>query len=191
MTGLRVPVVVWEIGDDVVRTEKSFFHEAPDVLVVDRVVKERPVPPPRHDASQEKLGEVLGDRRGLRTDVVGEVVNGVLAVQQRPHDPQPGRICQQLEGVGREGDPIVDWIACLRIHADSISKQLRPSERGQGAAPTVRTGPPLLDSPFAVESSGVSWKPVVYYDRAEQDTGDRADGEGGTEWDAGLSSGPT
>lgn len=67
-------VVVGHVGNGVARTERRLFGEARNVLVDDRVVEERSFAPPRHDASQMELREVLEDRRGLRTHVVGQVV---------------------------------------------------------------------------------------------------------------------
>src|SRR4030095_16313088 len=51
---------------------------------------------------QAKVREGVRDRRGLHPEVLGELVDVVFAVQQVPHDPQPGLVRQQLEGGHRQ-----------------------------------------------------------------------------------------
>ena len=57
--------------------------------------------------------------------MVGELVDGVLTVQQRPHDLQPGRIGEQLEHTSSDLEldvvRLVHLFARLRSHADDDS----------------------------------------------------------------------
>src|SRR5437588_11766362 len=53
--------------------------------------------------------------------MVGEVVDRVLAVQQRPQDPQTRGISEQLQHVGRSVELRVGRAIYLRTHVDSVS----------------------------------------------------------------------
>ncbi len=48
----------------------------------------------RDEAGESELGEVLGYRGRLRSDVVGEFVDRVLSMQERPDDSETGRVGQ-------------------------------------------------------------------------------------------------
>ncbi len=69
------------IKDDVVGIEQCLFGQTANVLVIDLIVKESSLSPPRHDASQMELGQMLGDRSRLGTYVLREIVDGVFAMQ--------------------------------------------------------------------------------------------------------------
>ena len=89
---------------------------------------------------------MLGNRRGLRTHVLGQVVDRVLSVQQRPHNPQSGRIGQQLERGCCRSDLISGRVMYLRIHAGSVSRPLALSP-AQGHPPSP--GQPNVEPGYA------------------------------------------
>lgn len=54
-----------------------------------------------HQAAEAQLGEMLGDRRRPGAEVIGEPVDGALAVEERPRDPHARRVSdhgQDLDG---------------------------------------------------------------------------------------------
>ena len=69
-------------------------------------------------AFAERMAEIA---RRTGADVVGQLVHRVLAVQQRPHDPQSRVIGEQLQQVGRGGELRVTGPGYLRGHADSVA----------------------------------------------------------------------
>jgi hypothetical protein len=60
------------------------------------------VPPHPYQAGHPQLGQVLGHRRRLGADVIGQVPDRVLTVQECPEDSEPGVVSQQLERVDRQ-----------------------------------------------------------------------------------------
>jgi hypothetical protein len=101
--------------------EHGLGGEAPDVLVLGGVedLVSHPLRP--HQTGQTQLGQVLGHCGWLGPDVVRQLVDGVLPMQQRPHDPQPGRVAQQPQHHGRRLNLILGRFASLRSHADSLA----------------------------------------------------------------------
>ena len=89
---------------DVVRLQQRFGREALDVVVAGGVEQPVAVAPDDDHVGGAELGEVLGDRCRAGSDVVGEVVDRVLAVEQGPHDPQPGGIGEQLQDADGDVD---------------------------------------------------------------------------------------
>ncbi len=70
--------------------------QSPDVHVVTGVEDEVALPTSCDQVEPEELAEVLGHGGGARADMIGKLVHGVLAVEQRPQDPQPGLDGQRL-----------------------------------------------------------------------------------------------
>lgn len=84
-------------GNDVVGVQQRLPCQTFDVLVVEGVEDAVAVAAHLYQLGQAELGQMLGHRRRASTDVVGELVDGVLAMQQRPDDPQAGRVGQELD----------------------------------------------------------------------------------------------
>jgi len=121
--------VVAGAGDGMIGLQQRFAREALDVFVAGRVEEPVPLAAHRDHVSCAQLGEVLGHGGRTDADMLGEVVHRVLAVQQSPHDPQPGRVGEQLENSHRGVDLTIRrhrrmLNACvvryLRSHADSL-----------------------------------------------------------------------
>lgn len=107
--------------DLVIGLEQCFGGESFDVLVLGRVEDVVALAPRSDEARQAELRQMLGDCRRLHTDVIGEVVDRMLAVQQRPHDTQTGRVGQQLEGLrGCDELDVSRLLHYLPAHAASV-----------------------------------------------------------------------
>src|SRR5580698_8446052 len=81
----------------VVGVREHLFDEAADVCVVHDIEDPCALTPAPHQARQAELGQVLRDGGRLRTDQLGQLVHRVLALQQRPDDPQPSLVPEKLE----------------------------------------------------------------------------------------------
>ena len=98
--------------------EKIAAKEPFDVLVLGGIEEAGAVATDPHHAGLAQLGEVLGHRRRACADVVGQVVDRVLAVQERPDDLQSGRVDEKLEQGGSRIELGRGWFsAYLRGHA--------------------------------------------------------------------------
>lgn len=117
--------------------EESLGRDPPKMIVVGDVEDPVARATRAHHARQPQLGEMLGHGRGLDANVVGEVVDRVLPVQQRPHDPQPGWIREHAQHADRPLDLPVRGINWLRGHVDSLPDTMRPL---QPPAERVRRG---------------------------------------------------
>ena len=128
-------MVARHVVDSVLGLEERLDREASDVLVVDEVEDPVPVTAGPDDPGEAQLRQVLRHRGWVGVDVLGQLVDAVLAVQQRPQDPQPGLVRQQLQHTDRGGDLLAARFMNLRIHADS----LRPVPRFPGRTPRRET----------------------------------------------------
>ena len=95
-----VRLMVATAGDEVVGVQEGFGGEVFDVLVAGGVDDAVALTAGPDQVGGAQLGQVLGYGGRASTDMLGELVDGVLAVQQRPHDLQPGRVGEQLEHTG-------------------------------------------------------------------------------------------
>lgn len=84
-------------GDEVIGVLECLRRERFDVLVLEGVEDVVATSSDAHELCQSQLPQVLGDGRGTGADMVGELVDRVLAVKERPDDPQPGRVSKKLE----------------------------------------------------------------------------------------------
>ena len=104
-----------------VSVEEGFGYESEDVVVLGEVEEAVAVTSNRDKPSEAELGEVLRHCCGCDTDVLGKIVDRVLAVQQRPDDVQACSISEELQSLRRcvEFGPrrLVHY---LRIHIDSV-----------------------------------------------------------------------
>lgn len=104
---------------DVVGVEERFLDEAPDVVVVGQVEDPSALAAGAHQAAEAKLGEMLGHGRRSCAEVVGELVDRMLPVEERPHDSEPSRVGEHREHLDRPVDLSVHRVLnFLRIHAD-------------------------------------------------------------------------
>ncbi len=76
--------------------KKGFDREALDVLVAAGVEDPVAIPSDTDQIGGAKLRQVLRDRRWASADMLGEVVDRMPTVQQRPHDPQPRRVANRV-----------------------------------------------------------------------------------------------
>ena len=84
-------------ADEVIGMLQRLVGQRLDVIVLHRVEDLVAVAPGSNETSKPQLREVLRDRRRPHPDVVSELVHGMLAMKQRPDDPQSGRIRQHLQ----------------------------------------------------------------------------------------------
>ena len=88
------------------------------------VVDPIPIAPRADEVGGAQFGEVLGDGRRAGADVVGELVDGVLTMEQRPHDLQPCRIGEELQHTSSDLEldscRLLDVASYLRSHADTL-----------------------------------------------------------------------
>ena len=89
---------------DMVGLQQRLGSEALDVVVAGGVEQPVAVAPDADHVGRAQFGEVLGHGWGAGADMVSEVVDGVLAVKQGPHDPQPGGIGEQLQDANGDVD---------------------------------------------------------------------------------------
>ena len=71
---------------DVVGVEERLFDETAEMLGRRRVEDAVAFPAGVDETGKAKFGEMLGDRRGLRADVVRQLVDSVLPVEKGPQD---------------------------------------------------------------------------------------------------------
>src|ERR1019366_857417 len=74
----------------------------------------------------------------------------MLPVQQRPDDPQPGRIGQEFERLRSPGHLFAGRIRYLRIHADTVPPRHHPSGEAT-ATVVVRLNVEAATGPMAVQ----------------------------------------
>ena len=85
-----------------IHVEQCVFHELSDVPARQGVEGLVTVATHVDEASGSQLREVLGHARRIDEEMRGQLIDGVLAVQQGPHDSKPGVVGHQLECVNRQ-----------------------------------------------------------------------------------------
>jgi hypothetical protein len=73
------------------------FDQPAHMCVLDDVEDPGPMAAATHQAGKAELGEVLRHAGWLGPNVVGEIVDGVLPMQERPDDPQAGLVAEELQ----------------------------------------------------------------------------------------------
>jgi hypothetical protein len=71
------------------------------VVVEQAVVRVAPVPADGHEPQLAQQPQLVGDGRLLHADLPGEVLDGALAVQQRPQQPQPAGRPERAQRLGQ------------------------------------------------------------------------------------------
>lgn len=89
--------------------------------VVTGVEDEVTLPTRRDQIQSPELTEVLRYSRRTRPHMVSKFVYGVLAVDQRPPDPQPRLHGQRLQQAYRRSEPLLRCqLIYLSVHADTV-----------------------------------------------------------------------
>lgn len=110
------------IADKVASVGDRFLGQSSHMVITRRVVDPVADSAGCHHASEAKLHQVLGHRSRLSLDVNRQLVHGMLAINKGRNYPQPGRIGQQLEHVGRSRELVSRGVSnYLLIHADSMT----------------------------------------------------------------------
>jgi len=105
---------------DVIRVEQGLFGKLTHVQALGGIEGPVPFPPHRHQPCQAELRKVLGDPCRVHAQMGRQFVHGVLSVEECPHDPEPGAVCEQLEHVHCQPDLFLARIPMyLRSHADN------------------------------------------------------------------------
>jgi hypothetical protein len=83
-----------------------------------------------HEPRHPELREVLGDAGRRPSDRLGEFVHGQLAVEERPGQPDPGRVGEHPEDLDSQIDLFGGWLvlhvsAHLRVDADGCDTPSR------------------------------------------------------------------
>lgn len=124
----------------VVGVEQGFLDEAAHVVVVGSVEDASSFSAGAHQAAQAQLREMLRDRRRPRTEVVSELVDRVLAMEEGPQDPQPGRVRDHREQLdGAVHLRLRRFSAFLRTHADRRYIAGRSDEARSGRTGRLHT----------------------------------------------------
>jgi hypothetical protein len=82
---------------DVVGVREHLFHKAAHVGVVGHVVDPGAVPAGSDETGQPELGQMLRNPGRLGANQGGQLVDGVLPIEEGPDDPQAGLIPEQFE----------------------------------------------------------------------------------------------
>jgi hypothetical protein len=111
-------VVTGRAFDQMIRMEERLFHELADVVAFSCIEHPRTVTAHPDEPGEAQLGQMLRHRGRLRSDMGGQFVDRMLAVQKRPENAQAGVVRQELEGL----DGKIDLFVCrlpvyLRSHA--------------------------------------------------------------------------
>jgi len=80
--------VIRKVKHDMLDVGDCLFHKAPNVGVLDQIKDSISIPTTTHESCQAQLGEVLRHRCCIHADVIRQLVDGVLAMEQHPNDPQ-------------------------------------------------------------------------------------------------------
>lgn len=88
-------------GHEMIGVQQRLGCETLDVFVPGRVDDPVAVAPDTYQIRCAQLCEMLRNGRRAGTDMLSELVHRVLTMQQRPHDPQPGGISEQLQDTHR------------------------------------------------------------------------------------------
>src|SRR5580698_6119679 len=118
------------MGVHVVGVREDLLDEATHVGVVDDIEDPRALAPAAHQAGQSELGQVLGDGGRLCSDELRQFVHRVLALQQRPDDPQTRLVPEKLEHADSRAEFLLGRrLSYLRSHAGSLSPDWTPTNR--------------------------------------------------------------
>lgn len=123
--------------EDVIGVEQGFLNEAPNVVAVGEVEDAGSFAAGAHEATEAQLGEVLRYGRRSSAEMVGKLVDRVLPMEQRPHDPQTGRVGDHGQHLDGPTDLPLRRILCfLRSHADNATASGVPSSTGGQSEPS-------------------------------------------------------
>ena len=110
--------MIGEVSHDVIGVEQRLLDEPADVFVPRQVVDVGTYPATPYQTGETQLGEMLGDCLGPGPNVIGELVDGVLTVQQSPQNTEPGLIGNELQRLDRSLYLMISRnTTYLRIHA--------------------------------------------------------------------------
>ena len=140
--------MIGQLLDHVVGVEERLFDQRPHVAVVRQVEDAVPFTAGPDQPGQAELGQMLGHRRRLGTDLVGQPIHGVLAVEEQPQDAHPRAIGQKLERVNGQLHLGVrrQLSNYLRIHADTLAAKFPPTGPAMSLAlGSGAVGPERLD----------------------------------------------
>jgi len=116
---------------DVMSVGHRLRRKCPDVRVIARIEDEVSLPSLRDKTQLAKLTKVLGDGRRRDTDVLGEIVHGVLSVQQRPQDAEPGLDRYDPQQLGCFDELVSGGSGTyLSSHADSLDPDAPAAQNG-------------------------------------------------------------
>jgi hypothetical protein len=93
-----------------------------DVVVVGGVIDAVAVAAGAHHPGEAEFGQVMRHCRRLHVEMLGELVDRVLAVQEGPDDPQTGLVSKELQRPNGGGDLARRRLFnYLRGHVNSLS----------------------------------------------------------------------
>lgn len=119
-------VVIGRAFHQVIGMEERLLHQLADVAVLSCIKHPGTVPAHPDEPGEAQLGQMLRHRGRLRSDMGGQFVDRMLAVQKRPENAQAGVVRQELEGL----DGKIDLFVCrlsvyLRSHAIMLPRARR------------------------------------------------------------------
>jgi hypothetical protein len=114
---------------------QHLFYDSPHVDIVGYIENPGPVTTGPHESGQPQLGQVLRHAGCLRPHQLGQFIDRVLAVKERPDDAQPGLVPQQLQHSDRRLKLFLGWhprylrylvyliyLLYLRSHVDTLPR---------------------------------------------------------------------
>jgi hypothetical protein len=102
-----VIVVIGDGAKEIFGVEQRLFDQMKDMCIFRHVEHVVSIPAGPHEPGGTQFRQLLGHGRDTDTDVSGQLANGMLAVQERPDDPQAGLVAQQLEGLDGKGELLI------------------------------------------------------------------------------------
>ncbi len=151
--------------------EQRLLGESAHVEALDGVVDPVTLAAHGDEARESQFGQVLGDPRRVHTQVGGEFVDRMLAVQQGPHDAQPRAIREQFQRRHGQVNLSVGRLSnYLRSHIDNgttwpcavaaMGAACCGVERVTCETSLVTTSNPLLRRGLRLEYATLAWNVV-------------------------------